>query len=62
MPIPEYAHCHHCRGLRNVRPQLMGDKTLLKCKTCGLWIRCPHCMHTMTIDHDCPATKIEIPL
>jgi hypothetical protein len=60
-PVLEHAHCFNCRGERQVTTRYVGDAVLYKCTQCGLWIRCPDCMHIRAVEHSCPTELIEVP-
>jgi hypothetical protein len=56
--VPEKHYCFNCRGERTVRTRPVGPFDFHQCTSCGLWIRCPKCMHIRTVvDHQCPKKK-----
>lgn len=60
-PVLEHAHCFNCRGERQITTRLSGNAVLYKCNECGLWIRCPSCMHIQAVEHSCPTKLTEVP-
>jgi hypothetical protein len=55
---PEKHYCFNCRAQRTVRARPVGPFDFHQCIECGLWIRCPKCMHIRAVvDHQCPKKK-----
>jgi hypothetical protein len=60
-PLIQKKHCFNCRAEKEVVIRRVGDAELHRCVTCGLWIRCPKCMHIQSVEgHKCVTGEIPV--
>lgn len=61
MPDIEKRHCFNCRAEKEVRVKMVGASYFRQCTECGLWIRCPKCMHIQAVEgHNCPERTVAV--
>lgn len=61
IPQIEKYHCFNCRADKAVIVRPVGPVNFHKCVDCGLWIRCPKCMHIRAVeDHRCPEQEASV--